>query len=320
MPQTLYRLLGSAALAAAAATAGAQQAPIRWIVPYPAAGGTDTIARTVADEMRKQLGQNIIVENKAGAGTIIGTQALLSLPPDGQAVMSADGGTLAYNSSLYPKLPYDPERSFTYLGGMVSMPMILVARSKLPVDSFQALLQDAIKHPGKYTYASAGTGSPQHLAMEMLQQKTGARLTHVPYRGVAPAMQDVIGNQVDLLMIGLPGGLAQIRAGNVKPLGAATVQRLPELPELPTLQEAGAAGFVADSWQGLVAPAGMPDESARRLEQALERALAVPAVRDKLLAMGAIPTPMKGDEFRRHAADQRRLWTQVIDAAGIRMQ
>ncbi len=320
MLHSLYRLIGGAALAALAVTAGAEQAPIRWIVPYPAGGGTDTIARVIADEMRNQLGQTIIVENKAGAGTIIGAQALLSLPPDGLAVMSADGGTLAYNSSLYPKLPYDPERSFTYLGGMASMPMILVARSKLPVDSFEALLRDAVAHPGKYTYASAGTGSPQHLAMEMLQQKTGARLTHVPYRGVAPAMQDVVGNQVDLLMIGLPGGLAQIRAGNVKPLGTATLQRLPELPELPTLQEAGAAGFSADSWQGLVAPAGVPAESAQRLEQALERALAVPAVRDKLRAMGAIPTPMTGEAFRQHATEQRKQWTQVIKAAGIRME
>ena len=320
MLPSLCRLLGGAALVTAAVTAGAQQTPVRWIVPYPAGGGTDTIARIIADEMRNQLGQTIIVENKAGAGTLIGTQALLALPADGQAVMSADGGTLAYNSSLYPKLPYDPERSFTYIGAMVSMPMILVARSKLPFDSFQALLQDAVQHPGKYTYASACTGSPQHLAMEMLQQKTGARLTHVPYRGVAPAMQDIVGNQVDLLLIGLPGGLAQIQAGNVKPLGAATVQRLPELPELPTLQEAGVAGYTADSWQGLVAPAGVPAEAALRLEQALERALAVPAVRDKLRSMGAMPTPMTGAAFKRHANEQRDLWTQVIKSASIRME
>lgn len=295
------------------------QRPVRWIVPYPAGGGSDVIARLLATVMKDELGQPLVVENRPGAGTIIGAQETAAAQADGYTILSADAGTLAYNPTLYSRLPYDAEKSFIYVGAFVRTPMALVARPGLRVASLKELIADARQHPGKYTYASAGPGSPHQLAMEMFQQRTGVRFVHVPYKGGAPAMQDVMAGQVDLMMLDVPGGIAQMKAGRVQLLGLAMPGRMPQLPDLPTLSELGLDDFVAFSWQGIVVPAATPAPVVARLEAALAKALASPVVKQRLFDIGADPMSLAGPEFAAYARAERRKWGQVIQVANIRL-
>jgi tripartite-type tricarboxylate transporter receptor subunit TctC len=320
---SLFRLAAACCLGLSlAAPAAAQDFPsqlIKWIVPYSAGGGSDVTARVVSNTMKDSLGQNIIIENKPGGGTIVGMQSLLTAKADGYTVATADSGTLAYNPSLYASLPYDIDKSFSYVGGLARMPLVLVTRQDLEVGSLADLLALARKQPGKLTYASAGAGSPHHVAMEMFQQETGTKLIHIPYKGAAPAVQDLLSGQVDLMMLDMPGGIAHMKGGKLRLLAVAMPERVQQLPDVPTMAEAGLAGFVAFAWQGLVAPAGTPPEALRRLDADLRKALESPAVRDKLTELGTVPMPMSGEEFGRYARSERDRWAKVIKAAGIKL-
>lgn len=302
--------------AAMAQSAGGQS--LRWIVPYAAGGGSDVTARIVADALKPDLG-TVIVDNKPGAGTIIGTQALIAAAPDGLTVSTADSGTLAFNPSLFSKLPYKIDSSFSYVGGIGRMPLVLVTRQGLGAKSAEELIALAKSQPGKITYASAGAGSPHHIAMEMFQQQTGTKFVHVPYKGAAPAIQDVLGGQVDLMMLDMPGGINHMKAGKLVMLGVAMPKRVAQLPDVPTLTEAGVPDFVAFAWQGMVAPVGTPANVTNKLDAALRKALDSPQVRGKLEEIGVEPMPMGSKQFADYAASEQKRWDKVIKTAGVKL-
>jgi len=316
------RLLALAALSLAAATASAQSwptQPIRWIVPYPAGGGTDVVARTVASGLEKPLGQTIVVENRPGAATIIGATAIAQAEPTGYMIGTADSGTLAFNSSLYAKLSYDPAK-FTYIGGIAKFPLLLAVNVNSPYKTVDDVLAAAKKEPGKLTAASAGAGSPHHLALELFKQRTGANLLHVPYKGAAPAIQDLLGGQVDVMFIDLASGLPNVKAGKLRVLAAATPERVSVLPDTPTMAEQGVANFTAYAWQGLVGPAGVPDAVVKNLSADLDATLKTPAVSQKMLDMGVVPMPMSAQDFKAYAEQERAAWADVIKKANIKLE
>lgn len=316
------RLLALAALSLAAGTAAAQSwpaQPIRWIVPYPAGGGTDVVARTVASGLEKPLGQTIVVENRPGAATIIGATAIAQAEANGYMVGTADSGTLAFNPSLYAKLSYDPSK-FTYIGGIAKFPLLLAVNVNSPFKTVDDVLQAAKKEPGKLSAASAGAGSPHHLALELFKQRTNANVLHVPYKGAAPAVQDLLGGQVDLMFIDLASGLPNVKAGKLRVLAAATPERVAALPNVPTMAEQGVPNFTAYAWQGLVGPAGLPEPVVKKLAADLEATLKSPAVSQKILDMGVIPMPLSSQEFKAYAEQERAAWADVIKKAGIKLE
>ena len=316
------RLLALAALSLAAAAASAQSwpaQPVRWIVPYPAGGGADVVARTVASGIEKPLGQTIVVENRPGAATIIGATAISQAEPTGYVIGTADSGTLAYNPTLYAKLAYDPSK-FTYIGGIAKFPLLLAVNVNSPYKTVADVIQAAKKEPGKLTAASAGAGSPHHLALELFKQRTGANLLHVPYKGAAPAIQDLLGGQVDVMFIDLAAGLPNVKAGKLRVLAAATPERVAVLPDTPTMAEQGVSDFTAYAWQGLVAPGGLPEPVVKKLSAELDAALKSPAVSQKMLDMGVIPMPLSAQEFKAYADKERTAWAEVIKKANIKLE
>ncbi|MFY2643378.1 Bug family tripartite tricarboxylate transporter substrate binding protein [Achromobacter insuavis] len=316
------RLLALAALSLAATAASAQSwpaQPVRWIVPYPAGGGADVVARTVASGIEKPLGQAIVVENRPGAATIIGATAISQAEPSGYVIGTADSGTLAYNPTLYAKLAYDPSK-FTYIGGIAKFPLLLAVNVNSPYKTVDDVIQAAKKEPGKLTAASAGAGSPHHLALELFKQRTGANLLHVPYKGAAPAIQDLLGGQVDVMFIDLAAGLPNVKAGKLRVLAAATPERVAVLPDTPTMAEQGVSDFTAYAWQGLVAPGGLPEPVVKKLSAELDAALKSPAVSQKMLDMGVIPMPLSAQEFKAYADKERTAWAEVIKKANIKLE
>ncbi len=316
------RLLALAALSLAATAASAQSwpaQPVRWIVPYPAGGGADVVARTVASGIEKPLGQTIVVENRPGAATIIGATAISQAEPSGYVIGTADSGTLAYTPTLYAKLAYDPSK-FTYIGGIAKFPLLLAVNVNSPYKTVDDVIQAAKKEPGKLTAASAGAGSPHHLALELFKQRTGANLLHVPYKGAAPAIQDLLGGQVDVMFIDLAAGLPNVKAGKLRVLAAATPERVAVLPDTPTMAEQGVSDFTAYAWQGLVAPGGLPEPVVKKLSAELDAALKSPAVSQKMLDMGVIPMPLSAQEFKAYADKERTAWAEVIKKANIKLE
>lgn len=315
--------LAALCLAAFASTSVSAQnwpsQPIRWIVPYPAGGGSDVVARAVAATLEKSLGQTIVVENRPGAATIIGATAVAQADPNGTMIGTADSGTLAYNPSLYAKLSYDPAK-FTYIGGLAKLPLLLAVNVNSPYKTVADVIAAARKEPGKLTAASAGSGSPHHLALELFKQRAGVNLLHVPYKGAAPAITDLLGGQVDMMFIDLAAGLPNVKAGKLRVLASATPDRLPILPGVPTMAEQGVADFNAVAWQGVVGPAGLPDAIVRKLGADLQKTLASPEVSGKLQDMGVIPMPMPAEEFKAYAEQERQRWAEVIKKADIRLE
>ncbi|MFY1855589.1 Bug family tripartite tricarboxylate transporter substrate binding protein [Achromobacter xylosoxidans] len=315
------RLLALATLSLAA-TAQAQSwptQPIRWIVPYPAGGGTDVLARTVVSGLEKPLGQTVVVENRPGAATIVGATAIAESAPSGYVLGSADIATLAFNPALYNSLTYDPSK-FTYIGGLARFPMMLAVNAGSAYKTLDDVLQAARKHPGKLTASSAGTGSPHHLALELFKQRTGADILHVPYKGAAPAIQDLLGNQVDLMFVDLTSALPNIKAGKLRILATATPQQLKDLPDVPTMAEQGVKDYTVYSWQGVVGPKGLPEAVTKKLSAELQAAIRTPAMTQKMADIGVQPMPMSAEEFRAYAEQERQNWAEVIRKAGIKRE
>ncbi|WP_321288087.1 tripartite tricarboxylate transporter substrate binding protein [Alcaligenes phenolicus] len=311
-------LLLSASLTGTALAADWPQSAVTWVVPYPAGGGSDVIARLVAKQLESSLGQTLIVENKPGAATIIGATYVGNAKPDGYTVGTADSGTLAFNSSLYSKLQYDPA-AFTYVGGLARFPLMLAVPQESPYKTVADLLEAARKQPEKLTSSSAGSGSPHHLALEMFKQRTDTKIVHVPYKGAAPAIQDLLGGQVDMSFVDSAAALSNIKAGKLRVLAVATPERSSLLPDVPTMAEAGIADFYAYAWQGLVGPPKMDEGARQRLSQDLMQALKAPELDQRIREMGVEPMPMTPDEFQAYAQRERAEWATVIERAGIRM-
>ncbi|WP_373824665.1 Bug family tripartite tricarboxylate transporter substrate binding protein, partial [Achromobacter insuavis] len=262
---------------------------------------------------------SVTIELVLTAATIIGATAISQAEPSGYVIGTADSGTLAYNPTLYAKLAYDPSK-FTYIGGIAKFPLLLAVNVNSPYKTVDDVIQAAKKEPGKLTAASAGAGSPHHLALELFKQRTGANLLHVPYKGAAPAIQDLLGGQVDVMFIDLAAGLPNVKAGKLRVLAAATPERVAVLPDTPTMAEQGVSDFTAYAWQGLVAPGGLPEPVVKKLSAELDAALKSPAVSQKMLDMGVIPMPLSAQEFKAYADKERTAWAEVIKKANIKLE
>ena len=248
--------------------------PVTLIVPYPPGGGTDFFARTVGQKMAETLGQQMVVENRPGAATIVGAQALAKAPADGYTVLLGDSATYAINVSLYKKLAYDPVKDFAPVSLTGRFALLLVVNpSVLPANSPKDLVAQAKQRPGAIAYGSPGSGSPHHLAMELFKERAGIDLLHVPYKGAAPAVQDLLGGRIATMFLDLAAGAPQVRGGKVKALAVASPQRIAALPEVATLAESGFPGFEAWAWQGIAVPAGTPQEIIAALNSAYGKAI-----------------------------------------------
>jgi tripartite-type tricarboxylate transporter receptor subunit TctC len=317
MTSALTRRHFSIALAGALTTAGTARAdtwpskPIRWVVAYPAGGGSDFLARQLAPQLGKQLGQTIIIDNRPGAAGMIGTDNAAKSAPDGYTIVTSDNGAMVFNSAMYKKVPYEP-KDLAPIGFMARFPLILAVNPNAGFTSAQQLLDAIKKNPGKYSYASPGIGSPHHLAMELLKDRTGSFVVHVPYRGTALAVQDVISGQVPMMVLDTAAGLPQIKGGKVKALAVMSRKRIASLPDVPTLDELGIKGFEVTAWQGLFVPHGTPPEIVARLTQEMHKAITAPEVKARLEEFGLEVAPTDGPALASFVQQETAFWHALI--------
>lgn len=322
--QSLYQLTRRAlTLALFTATLASAQTypskPIEWVVPYPPGGGTDVVARLLAESMGKILGQNIIVANKPGAATNIGAEYVSRAKADGYVLMSADTATLAANPSLYSKLTYSAEKDLAPVGLSVRFPLILVVHPSVPAKNLKEFIAWA-KTQDSANYASPGAGSPHHLTTEMFREKAGLKATHVPYRGAAPAVQDVVGGQVPFMFVDTAAGYQFIASGKLRALGIASLKRVKNFEEIPTLSEQGLSGFESFAWQGLAVPTGTPADVVAKLNQALLTAMDSTALKARFQTLGLESTPSSPRQMADYAASERVKWANVIKTNGIKVE
>ena len=312
-------VLATAALSARSALAQQYPSrPIRWLVGYPPGGGTDVLARLLAGAMSPQLGQQLFIENRPGAATNVATEAAVRAEPDGYTVATAGIETLVYNPILYKKLPFDPARELRPVGLSARLHLLLTVKRNSPATSARDFIERARTAPGKIDYGSPGLGSPHHLVMERLMRETGIKLTHVPYRGMAPVITDMLGGVVEAAIVDYAAGNSVLRAGTLRPLAVCSASRLEALPEVPTLEEAiGPRGFDAFAWQGLVVPARTPDAIVARLTEALASALRQESVRTRMREIGIDPLTGGPAEFQARLETDRAAWMPIIRDLGI---
>lgn len=315
--------LSAAALLGTATGAQAQaypSKPLKWVVGYPAGGGTDFLARTIAAQLSTQIGQQVVVDNRPGAGAIIGADITAKSPGDGYTVFTADNGVLVYNPALYKKLPYDAAKDFAPIGLMARAPLLLVAAPNAGIKDAKELMAAAKQSPGKLSYGSPGNGSPHHLAMELLKSRTGLFIVHVPYRGAAPALQDVMGGQIPLMMVDTSSGMSAIKSGKLLPLMILSGKRIAQLPDVPTMAELGYPDVEAYAWQGLVVPASTPKDVQSRLTREVQAALANADVKKKLFEAAWEPVPSDAAAMASYTASETKVWHKLIKDRGITME
>ena len=292
---------------------------MEWVVGYAAGGGSDVVARTVAEQMGRTLGRAVIVNNKPGAATNIAADYVAKSKDFGNVMLTADFATLAANPALFAKLSYNPEKDFVPVGLLALFPLILVVPEKSPVKNWKEFVAWAQAAPDGVSYASAGLGSPHHLATELLRERSGLKFTHVPYKGAAPAVQDLMGGQLAFGLMDSASVQQYIAAGKLRAIGVASSKRLATFPQIPTLAEQGVAGFEAYAWQGLVVPAGTPAPQVALLARALQEALGSTPVKARFqtLSLEAMPgTPAQMTAF---AKAERERWGKLIRDNGIRL-
>jgi tripartite-type tricarboxylate transporter receptor subunit TctC len=285
-------------------------------VPFPAGGTTDILARAVAQKLSETWGQQVIVDNRPGAGGNIGSELVAKAPPDGYTLLMGTVGTHAINPSLYAKMPYDHVKDFVPVILVAGVPNVLVVNPSLPINSVQELIAYGKANPNKLNFASSGNGTSIHLSGELFRTMTGVQMTHVPYKGSSPALTDLIGGQVQLMFDNLPSSLQFIKAGKLRALAVTSLARSQALPDLPTLAESGLPGFEASSWFGVLAPAGTPADIVAKLNGAVAAWLASPAAKEQLAAQGAIAAGGSPDAFVKHIADESAKWAKVVKASG----
>jgi tripartite-type tricarboxylate transporter receptor subunit TctC len=288
---------------------------IRLVVPYPPGGATDFIGRTLAAELTTRLGRSVVVENRPGAGTNIAAEFVARASADGHVILLADSATLATNKTLYRKLSYDPQRDLVPVARVARIPLLLVAPAE--GDTRTLAMLHAKARAGAIVYGSPGLGSPHHLAMALYGRRAGLDVTHVPYKGAAPVLQDLLGGRLDAAFLDLPTVRSAMGGGRIKVLAVGTKARLDAMPGVSTLDESGAGGFDAFAWQGIVVPAGTPIPVVTRLGSALEEILGTPAIVKKLDEAGVIAAPASQAEFARFIAEESARWGAVIREAGL---
>jgi tripartite-type tricarboxylate transporter receptor subunit TctC len=308
-----------AVVAAGAAHAQFPTKPITIIVPASPGGILDQTSRLVASELTKLVNQPVLVENKAGAGQIIGMQALLRAEPDGHTLVMGSIGPNAANYSIYPKLPYAPG-DFAPVAQVVSMPNVLLVNPSVPATTLAEFVALAKAKPGGLVLGSSGTATSGHLAAEMLKMRAGIDLVHVPYKGAAPALTDLVGGQVQVMVDNLITALPQVRAGRLRALAVTSAQRVPELPNVPTIAESGYPGFEVTVWVGLLAPAKTPPAVVSKLHTDIANVLAMPQVKQRIADMGGATIPMSPEQFGAFIRSEIDKWGAVVRQAGIKAE
>jgi len=297
---------------------GWPKAPIRLISPFAPGGSSDSLARLLAPELARRLGQQVVVENRPGAGGNIGVDAVAKARPDGYTLGLASPGPVVVNLTLMGSLPYDPVKDLKPVSLIADLPIVLVAHPSVSANTVAELVALEKSRPGSMSFASAGTGTTMHLSGELLNMMAGTRLVHVPYKGAGPAMTDLLGGQVQLGFLDLPAVAGHAKAGRVKLLGVGNARRTQTAPELPTLSESGVPGYETGGWFGVIAPAGTPDAIVARLHAVLADTMNTPAVRERILAIGIEPMATSPDEFASFIKTEIQKWARVIDASNAR--
>ncbi|MFZ5691132.1 MAG: Bug family tripartite tricarboxylate transporter substrate binding protein [Pseudomonadota bacterium] len=314
-------LVALAALAAFTLPSHAQDfptKPIKLIVPFPAGGPNDIIARVVGAKMSELLGQPVVIDNRSGAGGVLGTDAVAKAEPDGHTIAITSAGALAISKSLQQKLPYDTLKDLKPVTLVAKVPELLVVATDVPASSMKELLALAKAKPGSLNFASTGPGSMPHLAGELFKSAAGIDIVHVPYKGAAPAVNDIIGNQVHMVFLDIPVLLPQVKAGKVKPIAIGSAERASSLPDVPTTAETGLPQILAENWYGMVAPAATPPAVIAKLHKATADALKSAEVKDKLAPQGAILVGNTPEEFATYIQSEIGKWGKVAKDAGIK--
>ena len=311
--------LAFASYAAAQGTPAAFPAkPIRLIVPFSPGGPADMLARPLAQGLTEAWGQQIIIDNRAGAGGIIAAELLAKSPPDGYTLMIATPGVVAVNPGLHEKLPYDTVRDFAGVTNAVTSSNIMVVHPSLPVASVTDLIRLARSMPGQMTYASAGNGSASHLGTEMFKSIAKVNIIHIPYKGAAPGVIDLVGGHVQLMIIGIPVAIPQVRSGKLKALGVTSLTRSPAAPDVPTLNESGLPGYEVLNWYGIIAPAKTPRDIVTKLNGEIRKIIHAPGMKPRLELQGFEPAGTTPEAFDAYMRSELAKWSKVVKQAGIK--
>jgi tripartite-type tricarboxylate transporter receptor subunit TctC len=316
-----WKWLMGAALCTFAAGAAAQYPakPIHIVVPSAPGDGSDLTARLISDKLSIVLGQPVIIDNKLGAGGVVGTEFAARQPADGYTLIMANAGSHAINAALYSKLSYDPAKDFTAVALVAVSPNMMSVNPSLPVKSVGEFIAYAKAHPGAINYASGGNGSSAHLSAELFKSMTGIQMNHVPYKGSTPALTDLIGGQVQVMIGNLPPMLPQVKAGKLRALAVTTLKRYPGLPEVPTVAESGLAGFETVAWFGLFAPAGTPKDIVSRLNREVNAIVSQPEIRERLLGLGMEPALGSPEDYTARQAADIAKWKKVVAQSGAKI-
>jgi tripartite-type tricarboxylate transporter receptor subunit TctC len=316
---TLCAALALAPNADAASAGEYPDKPVHLIVPFPPGGGADNLARLIMPRVAKALGQSIVIENKPGAGGNLGAELAARAPADGYTLFYGTNGTHAINQHLYREMRFDPVKDFAPVSRMTEIAAMLVVNPQLPVHSVAELIQYAKANPDKMNFASAGNGTTSHLAGEMFKRAAGVEIVHIPYRGGALAVTDLISGQVQMMIDVMPNAYPLAKDGRVRGIAVSTAKRFPGAPEYPTIAESGLAGFEASAWDGIFVPAGTPAPVIARLNAAIRTALEDPEIVAALRARGATPIPTSPEEFARHITASSEKWGRVVRASGAKI-
>ena len=322
MKTCLVRLLCVVILTTLIDVAGAQSfpaKPIRVIVAYPPGGSTDIIARILGQKLTERFGQNILVDNRAGAAGMIGASIAAQATPDGYTLLLSDT-PFVVNPSVFAKVAYDPVKDFTPIVMVAQSPLMLVVNVGVPAQSLQELIKLAKAQPGKFTIASAGTGASSHVVAELFKMRAGVNMTHVPYKGLGPALAEVAGGQVNAVFSSIPAAMPLVKGGKLRVLGVCSPRRVAVAPEVPTMEEGGVRDFEAAIWYGYQGPAGMPKAVVNTLSTEIARAAELPDVRERFLGMGLDPLLLMPREFHAYIAAELKKWAEVVKAANIKAE
>ena len=314
---SLPAVLFLACLAAPALAQSWPTKPVRLIVSYPAGGSTDIIARTVAERLSEQWGQSVVVDNRAGGGTVIGTDLVAKSPPDGYTLLVVPA-PFTINPSLLPKLPYDTLADFTPITLINTTPLVVVVNPSVPARTVKELLALARANPGKLNFGSSGTGGSNHLAGELFGAMGNVKMVHIPYKGNAPALTDLVGGHVDVLFNGLTSAIALIKAGKIRAIAITSTRRSDVLPDLPTVDEAGLKGYEAGAWNGLAGPARTPREIVQKVQSDVARTLGAPELRERLRAEGSDPVGSSPEDFAKFIRMETEKWGKVVKFAKVK--
>jgi len=293
--------------------------PIRYIVPVAAGGGNDMIARVVTERWGRVLGQTFVVENQSGGGGVIASQTTMRAAPDGYTLMQGYVATHGTNPATR-KVPYDPIKDFTPIGMIGATPNVLIVNSQVPVKNMKEFIDYVRKNPGKLSYGTAGQGSLTHMTMELFKQETGLYILHIPYRGIAPAFNDLLGGQTQTMFPGLAAALQYIQTGRVRALAVTGPKRSSVLKDVPTMEELGFKGFDAMQWYGTVGPAGIPADIVKRLNETQIATLKLPEMREKLMIEAVEPMPMTPEQFGQFIKNETKRWTALAKARNIQLE